>query len=196
MCIRDRYSAFSSGYNFKMNQIKDYNWMEDSKLDDAVDRLELIINKNAKFEVEVFNPELKIGKVIVGRMDCLDNDTVWEFKCTKDLDTEHFIQLAIYALLNENMRDLRLRDIEEKIKKLKGRKREETILFKRLELEDIIVVNGKRYIIYLFPCTTIISSNSSFLNRTVSSLFLPFNFLIFSSISLNLKSLIFSFNNA
>jgi len=146
--LATQYSAFTSGYNFKMNQIKDYNWMEDSKLDDAVDRLESIINKNAKFEVEVFNPELKIGKVIVGRMDCLDNDTVWEFKCTKDLDTEHFIQLAIYALLNENMRDLRLKDIEEKIKKLKGRKREETILFKRLELEDIIVVNGKRYIIY------------------------------------------------
>jgi hypothetical protein len=146
--LATQYSAFTSGYNFKMNQIKDYNWMEDSKLDDAVDRLESIINKNAKFEVEVFNPELKIGKVIVGRMDCLDNDTVWEFKCTKDLDTEHFIQLAIYALLNENMRDLRLRDIEEKIKKLKGRKREETVLFKRLELEDIIVVHGKRYIIY------------------------------------------------
>ena len=153
--LATQYSAFSSGYNFKMNQIKDYNWMEDSKLDDAVDRLELIINKNAKFEVEVYNPELKIGKVIVGRIDCLDNDTVWEFKCTKDLDTEHFIQLAIYALLNENMRVVRLRDIEDKIKKCSSKKREETVLFKKLVLEDIIIVNGKRYIIYMIDLDSI-----------------------------------------
>ena len=102
--LATQYSAFSSGYNYKMNQIKEYNWMEDEKLDDAVDRLELVINKNARFEVEVSNPELKVGKVIVGRMDCMDGDTIWEFKCTRELDSDHFIQLAIYALLNENMR--------------------------------------------------------------------------------------------
>ena len=153
--LATQYSAYSSGYNFKMNQIKDYSWMEDEKLDDAVDRLEDIIKKDAKFEVEVFNPELKFGKVIVGRMDCLDKDTIWEFKCTKNLDTEHFIQLAIYALLNENMRGYRLRDIEDKLKKCRVKKIEEQVLFKKLQLEDIIIVNKKRFIIYKIDLNSI-----------------------------------------
>jgi len=129
--------------------------MEDEKLDDAVDRLEDIIKKDAKFEVEVFNPELKFGKVIVGRMDCLDKDTIWEFKCTKNLDTEHFIQLAIYALLNENMRGYRLKDIEDKLKKCRVKKIEEQVLFKKLQLEDIIIVNKKRFIIYKIDLNSI-----------------------------------------
>jgi len=150
--LATQYSAFSSGYNYKMNQIKDYNWMEDEKLDDAVDRLEQVINKNSQFEVEVFNPELKVGKVVVGRIDCVDKDTVWEFKCTNDLDSEHFIQLAIYALLNENLRLAEIVKLQNSIKTIETdiRKNDsiETVPFRKLELNNIILINNQKYMIY------------------------------------------------
>jgi len=146
------YSAFSSGYFYKIKQIKDYDWMEDEKLDDAVDRLDLVINKNARFEIEVSNPELKIGKVIVGRMDCMDGDTIWEFKCTKELDSDHFIQLAIYALLNENMKESKIRDLDKKIIQMESdmNKKEELekVFFKKIELGNILLINNIKYVVY------------------------------------------------
>jgi hypothetical protein len=146
------YSAFSSGYYYKIKQIQKYDWMEDVKLDDAVDRLELVINKNARFEVEVSNPELKVGKVIVGRMDCMDGDTIWEFKCTRELDSDHFIQLAIYALLNENMREAKIRDFDKKIKQMEldMNKREELekVHFKKVELGNILLIGNIKYTVY------------------------------------------------
>lgn len=150
--LATQYISFTSGYHYKMNQIKNYNWMEDELFDDAVDRLELVVNKNAKFEVEVFNPELKMGKVIVGRMDCLDKDTVWEFKCTRELDSEHFIQLAIYGLLNENLREVRVKEVEKKIKNLEDEMKKkdavEMVPYRKLEIGDIIFVNNNKYCIY------------------------------------------------
>ena len=150
--LATQYSAFSSGYNFKMKQIKEYNWMQNDRLDDAVDRLELVINKNANFEVEVFNPELKIGKVMVGRMDCMDRDTVWEFKCTRDLESDHFIQLAIYALLNENLRKHRIGEYKDKLEKMSMtmNKKEtiEQVPFRRLELNNVLIIKGVKFRIY------------------------------------------------
>ena len=150
--LATQYSAFSSGYNFKMKQIKEYNWMQNDRLDDAVDRLELVINKNANFEVEVFNPELKVGKVMVGRIDCVDRDTVWEFKCTRDLESDHFIQLAIYALLNENLRKHRIGEYKGKLDKMSMEmNRKETIEqvpFRRLELNNILIIKGVKFRIY------------------------------------------------
>jgi DNA polymerase III delta prime subunit len=146
------YSAFSSGYFYKIKQIQNYDWMEDEKLDDAVDRLDLVINKNARFEIEVSNPELKIGKVIVGRMDCMDGDTIWEFKCTKELDSDHFIQLAIYALLNENMREAKIRDLDKRITQIESdmNKKEELekVFFKKIELGNILLINNIKYVVY------------------------------------------------
>jgi hypothetical protein len=150
--LATQYSAFSSGYMYKLKQIKDYNWMDDEKFDNAVDRLELVIDKNAKFEVEVYNPELKMGKVVVGRMDCLDKDTIWEFKCTRELQADHFIQLAIYALLHENMREVRIREMDKKIKQMELEVNRGDVLervpFKRIELGNILLANNKQWIVY------------------------------------------------
>lgn len=150
--LATHYCSFSSGYNFKMKQIKEYNWMQNDRLDDAVDRLELVINKNANFEVEVFNPELKIGKVMVGRMDCMDRDTVWEFKYTRDLESDHFIQLAIYALLNENLRKHRIGEYKDKLEKMSMtmNKKEtiEQVPFRRLELNNVLIIKGVKFRIY------------------------------------------------
>jgi hypothetical protein len=150
--LSTQYVSFTSGYKYKMNQIVSYNWMDDELFDEAVDRLELVINKNAKFEVEIYNPEPKVGKVIVGRVDCIDNDTIWEFKCTRDLDSEHFIQLAIYALLNENMKDTIVNSLKRKYKdaleNINKKSDTEYVLVSKLELGNILLINNGRYKIY------------------------------------------------
>jgi len=157
--LATQYVSFTSGYKYKMNQIVSYNWMDDELFDDAVDRLELVINKNAKFEVEIYNPEPKLGKVIVGRVDCIDNDTIWEFKCTRDLDSEHFIQLAIYALLNENMREVYVRTLKRKYGEYTtnlGKTNDtEFVPASKLEIGNTLIINNGRYKIYFIDYDTI-----------------------------------------
>jgi hypothetical protein len=157
--LATQYVSFTSGYKYKMNQIITYNWMDDELFDEAVDRLELVINKNAKFEVEIYNPEPKVGKVIVGRVDCIDNDTIWEFKCTRDLDSEHFIQLAVYALLNENMKISYIESLKRKYKEglenLNKSNDTEYVLATKLQLGNILIINNGRYTIYAIDFETI-----------------------------------------
>jgi hypothetical protein len=133
--------------------------MDDELFDEAVDRLELVINKNAKFEVEIYNPEPKVGKVIVGRVDCIDNDTIWEFKCTRDLDSEHFIQLAVYALLNENMKISYIESLKRKYKEglenLNKSNDTEYVLATKLQLGNVLIINNGKYTIYAIDFETI-----------------------------------------
>jgi DNA polymerase III delta prime subunit len=150
--LATQYVSFSSGYNFKMKQIVNYNWMNNECFDEAVDRLELCIDKNSKFEVEVFNPDIKMGKIIVGRIDCIDKETIWEFKCTKELDTDHFIQLAIYALLNEKLKKLKKDVLNKKIKEMEKNiliiNEIELVEYKNIILDDTLIINKEKYVVY------------------------------------------------
>ena len=71
-----------------------------SELFDNIEEFAITTNINfTDFNVCCAN-ELNIGEI-----DAMENKLyIWEFKCTRDLDSEHFIQLAVYALLNENMK--------------------------------------------------------------------------------------------
>jgi hypothetical protein len=46
-------------------------------------------------EVELYN------RLIIGHIDCVDNLDIYEYKCVDELVNEHFIQLAVYAYLQE-----------------------------------------------------------------------------------------------
>jgi hypothetical protein len=89
---------------------------------------------------------------MVGRMDCMDRDTIWEFKCTRDLESDHFIQLAIYALLNENLRKHRIGEYKDKLEKMSMtmNKKEtiEQVPFRRLELNNVLIIKGVKFRIY------------------------------------------------
>jgi CRISPR/Cas system-associated exonuclease Cas4 (RecB family) len=56
-----------------------------------------MIGPNSRFEVPV-NWNLK-GKTLSGLIDCIDNKILYEFKCTKDVEKEHYIQCALYMYL-------------------------------------------------------------------------------------------------
>lgn len=95
--VASKYNAEVSGFHFKVNQINEYNWLEQEALDLANIRLSEVIPNASKFEVAV--SATLLGKTISGRIDAMSDNTVYEFKCTTELTPEHIIQLAIYAYM-------------------------------------------------------------------------------------------------
>jgi len=114
--IANHYCAYTSGYNYKLNQIKYYDWLSVENLEKCYDRLDSIISKKAVFEkkVEVTDRKELLNKGLVGFIDCVDGCNVFEFKCVTELKQEHFIQLAIYAYINEITNEIMNGEINEK----------------------------------------------------------------------------------
>jgi len=103
--IANYYCAKKSGFLYKIYQITNYNWLSQTNLDLAYDRLvQLGISKKAKYEQYfeiVKNAEL-LDRRLVGYIDCVDGSNVYEFKCVSKLENEHYLQLAIYMYMYEN----------------------------------------------------------------------------------------------
>jgi hypothetical protein len=101
--LSNEYCSFLSQYDFKLNQIKTYDWLNEDLLRQTNQRMiELIpVPNKAEFEVHVVT---KVGKTTInGVIDCVDADgTVWEFKCTQELCLEDYLQLAIYAFMHKS----------------------------------------------------------------------------------------------
>ncbi len=106
--VSNYYCSDKSGFLYKIYQIDNYNWLSKDNLTLAIDRLKSIgISKKAIYEhyVELENkhdkfPEL-IDRRLIGYIDCIDNNNVYEFKCVTKLENEHYIQLCVYMYLNE-----------------------------------------------------------------------------------------------
>lgn len=97
----NKWSSYKSGLNYKMNQIKDYNWLSDRNLKLCYDRLDKRL-KNPIFEQPV---STRHGSIYInGYLDCVDGDDVWELKCVNQLDRKHILQLAIYKYLHKKGR--------------------------------------------------------------------------------------------
>lgn len=101
--------ALTNNLIHKLNQIKDYKLVKTEYLDNFVKRLNNHLNTKSKPEFEVYREtpvsfeiegyETPVQRVINGYIDCIDNDTVWEFKTVQRIEPVHFLQLAIYAYL-------------------------------------------------------------------------------------------------
>lgn len=105
--ISNRWNSYKTGYIFKLNQIKDYNWLTDENLEKCISRLKDKISKKARYEVkyELEGYHELYNRNLTGFIDCIDdNDTninIWEIKCVKSLKNEHILQLAIYMYMNK-----------------------------------------------------------------------------------------------
>ena len=106
--IATMFGAVTSGYTYKLYQIKAYDWLPEHMMSQAVKRLEAMqINKEAAFEVELrvdskTHDELQ-EKDLQGSMDCVDMAAkkVYEFKCVSHLENAHVLQLALYIYIHE-----------------------------------------------------------------------------------------------
>jgi len=101
-----RFEALQSRFNNRHIQIKNRNWISQHMIDTCVNNFGLhfkgpIIGCE-RFEVPV---EARISKTttIVGRMDCITKDSVWEFKCVKHLSMIHKLQLLMYEWICKNL---------------------------------------------------------------------------------------------
>lgn len=99
------YCAHMSGYNFKLDQIKRFDWLNSETIEAAVDRIAHVIDDRAVFEEPLASSISYRGMEIcvTGAIDCRHTSTIYEFKCTSDIAPEHIIQLALYAYLWETL---------------------------------------------------------------------------------------------
>lgn len=113
--ISARWNSYKTGFLYKIYQIKKYNWLSKENLEKAIERLKsLNISKDARFEQNL-KTELA-NREIIGYIDCIDNNNIYEFKCVDKLEKEHFLQLSIYMYLNEiNIDKLNIDKIKYKI---------------------------------------------------------------------------------
>ena len=97
--LANKACAIRSGYDYKLFQIKKYDWLSKDELEKCMNELNSRVSKSAKYEHKI---ELNImEKNICGYIDCIDNNNIWEFKCVDSLDNIHCIQLAIYMNMIE-----------------------------------------------------------------------------------------------
>jgi len=104
--ISNCWNTFKNGYLFKIYQITNYEWLEEKKLDECINRLtELNISTNSLFEyrLEIENEIELLNRKLIGFIDCIDkeNNIVYEFKCVQKLEKEHYLQLALYMYMYE-----------------------------------------------------------------------------------------------
>jgi hypothetical protein len=90
-----------SGYNFKKNQITEYNWLSSDILEKSMDRMLLQFPKEThhllKFEIPLV---LALDNfVLVGFADLVYNKNIYEIKVVSEIDPTHYLQLAIYTWL-------------------------------------------------------------------------------------------------
>jgi hypothetical protein len=102
--------ALSENIYFKLNQIDNYNWLNQNMIDVCFKNLENNVQNNAVYEQVIcdgcknyftFEHELYGDINIAGRVDAYDDNYVWEFKCVSALTMEHLLQLLIYAWIWE-----------------------------------------------------------------------------------------------
>jgi hypothetical protein len=113
------YISLREKLNFKVAQIKNYNWLSELEVNKILMNMSRHIkhSEDLKYEVEIINKkddtrhvnidyfvkehmkhDERIGKLrFTGIIDAMSDEIIWEFKCVEELEPEHLIQVIIYA---------------------------------------------------------------------------------------------------
>lgn len=95
MCILDRYVH-------PLKQILRYDWFVSNmpRIEECIRRLDFLTPQDS-FEVPI-DYQTRIGETgvsILGAIDCIHNDQVWEFKLVREFNEAHIIQVVVYACM-------------------------------------------------------------------------------------------------
>jgi hypothetical protein len=96
------YKAHVDGYHGRLAQIDKYDWLKTDVVESCHKTLEENVSKNdLKFEYAIEERhQTQYGLVeMIGFIDAVTDDTVWEFKCVDTLQLEHMLQLIMYCWL-------------------------------------------------------------------------------------------------
>lgn len=94
------YSAITSGYHHKIEQIDKYDWLTPDMIEQCHQNILPYFDNNTIYEERInfkYNSNKFDNISIIGRIDAYDNNILWEFKCVNELKIEHLLQLIIYA---------------------------------------------------------------------------------------------------
>ena len=95
------WQAITSCYNSKLAQIQSYDWLTTDRVKDCHRVLAKHLTDDAAYEVGIGVDDCFVKEYgyvqVTGRMDAVTEDVVWELKCVKELQLEHFLQLILYA---------------------------------------------------------------------------------------------------
>jgi hypothetical protein len=104
------YIALTENIHSKLNQIKTYDWLKDEQVKICHKNLNKNFGDNVVYEKELGTKidgkgmsyyEYKTNTYgtisFYGRIDAFDDDVVWEIKCVNAIQTEHILQLLVYA---------------------------------------------------------------------------------------------------
>lgn len=101
--------ALTNNLIHKLNQIKNYKLMSKEHLDESVKRLNNHLNTEVRPTFEAYREinvslicdgsDIPVSRTLNGFIDCIDKDTVWEFKTVQHIQPVHYLQLAIYAYM-------------------------------------------------------------------------------------------------
>ena len=88
-------------------QVERDEWLQKEQLQRILKNIEHHIQNRLIYECDFHETDSPIlyehpqfGKIwMTGRMDSLDRDYVWEFKCVRELSLEHFLQVVCYRWL-------------------------------------------------------------------------------------------------
>lgn len=97
--ITNIFSSVTAGYHYKVAQIKNYKWLQNSDIEPCMEILDRNLDAS-DVQYEVVLPEQTTQTyTVMGRIDAYSEaqSTLWEIKCTDKLDHTHEIQLAVYA---------------------------------------------------------------------------------------------------
>ena len=114
--IANLWNSHVSGYDFKLKQIKKYDWVNKDDMTQCYRRLDKVINGDCEFEkyLECTYVTGKYDVTIMGAIDIIEKKSMltnkesmldqnkiilWEIKCVEELKQEHMLQLAIYSYL-------------------------------------------------------------------------------------------------
>lgn len=98
-------NASQTGVYFKTRQISVFDWIPNQEHERCQSRLKKkFYNKNATNEF-IIQDKQSPRRPLVGYIDRIDEDSVWELKCVAGLTGEHKLQLAVYMYLYEQLRE-------------------------------------------------------------------------------------------
>ncbi len=114
--VGNLYTSMHNKLHAKIAQIRKYDWLNEEMVEKCHKNMDLISNKNLKFEITICNntdintnnninnhnnvfsyKHHKYGIIeIGGRIDAMDNENIYEFKCVDNLSIDHKLQIIIY----------------------------------------------------------------------------------------------------
>ena len=113
--IANYHNAMVDNSYYKVNQIFNYDWLEDWQLESAMKRLnklkkQNLISNSGSFEYPISKVSQTTDNIhftLCGQMDYanLNDKIVLEFKCVEKLDDSHFLQTILYKYINDDRYD-------------------------------------------------------------------------------------------